>query len=121
MMKLRIALFAAMALLVAAPAAAAEREGVVAHIVAKPGQRDALIEALRPLVGMKGLIDIVVAKDPKNDDGIWLTEIWESEQLHKEAATGDVFTAALVEMRPLMVGIDQNYTTIAVFGMHWEQ
>lgn len=119
MNRLRIVLAMALALLLAAPATAAtapEYDGVVAHILAKPGQRDALIDAMRPLVAMKGCIDLVIAKDPANEDGIWLTEIWESKQLHEEAATGEVFTKALANMRPLMISIDQNYKTVPVFG-----
>ncbi|WP_162256493.1 putative quinol monooxygenase [Sphingomonas sp. Root710] len=113
---MKMALGMAAALAMAAPAAAAEYDGVVAHILAKPGKRDALIDAMRPLVAMKGCIDLVIAKDSQNEDGIWLTEIWASKQLHEEAAKGEVFTKALVNMRPLMVSIDQNYKTVPVFG-----
>lgn len=116
MMKLKIAIGVIAGLMAVNPVAAAEYEGVVAHIVAKPGQRDALIEALRPLTGMKGLIDLVIAKDRENADAVWLTEVWESSELHKAASTGAVFTAAMEKIRPAMASIDQNYTTTPVFG-----
>ena len=106
----------ALALFVATPAAACDYDGVVAHMVAKPGQREALIEALRPLVAMEGLIDLVVAHDPENPDAIWLTEVWANARLHKEAATGEVFTKAMVRIKPVLASIDRNYTTVPVFG-----
>lgn len=115
MIKSKIAIGLA-AVLMAPNASAAEYDGVVAHIMAKPGQRDALIEALRPLAQMEGLIDIVVAEDPENADGIWLTEIWESKELHDKAASGPVFTAAMVKMKPVMLSIDRNYKTRPIHG-----
>nr|WP_087575142.1 antibiotic biosynthesis monooxygenase family protein [Sphingomonas sp. CDS-1] len=115
MIKTKIAIAIGAALMATTPALA-EYDGVIAHIIAKPGQRDALIEAMRPLAGMKGCIDLVVAKDPKNADAIWLTEIWQSKQLHVEATSGDIFTAAMVKIRPMMMSIDQNYETAPVFG-----
>lgn len=115
MFKSKVALAVALTFMTVAPAAA-ERDGVIAHIVAKPGQRDALIEALRPMVGMKGCIDLVVAKDPKNPDAIWLTELWESKELHDAAGAAEPFKSVMANIRPLLVGIDQNYTTVPVFG-----
>lgn len=115
-MKKMLPVFAlASALLFVTPAHAAY-DGVVAHILAKPGQRDALIEALRPLARMEGLIDIVVAKDTENPDAVWLTEIWESKELHDAATTGAVFKVALVRLHQVMLKIEQNYKTVPEFG-----
>jgi quinol monooxygenase YgiN len=100
----KIALAAAATLLLAMPAAAAEHFGVIAHLTAQAGKRDAMIDALSGLIGMKGNISFVIAKDGKNADGIYITEIWESKEAHDLALTTDQFKAAFGKAAPMMGG-----------------
>lgn len=113
----KIALGAAAALMMAAPAAA-EHYGVIAHLNAQPGKRDAMIEGLKGMIGMKGAINFVIAKDGKNPDGVWITEIWESKEAHDVALGTDQFKAAIAKAGPLMAGApDQNNETWPVAGV----
>ncbi len=100
---LKIALAAAAGLALAAPAAA-DRFGVIAHLTAQAGKRDAMIDALSGLIGMKGNISFIIAKDGKNADGIYITEIWESKEAHDAALTTDQFKAAFGKAAPMMGG-----------------
>ena len=104
MKNFKIALGAAAALMLAMPAAAAEHFGVIAHLTAQAGKRDAMIDALSGLMGMKGNISFVIAKDGKNADGIYITEIWESKEAHDLALTTDQFKAAFGKAAPMMGG-----------------
>lgn len=117
MTRYRIALGIAAGLMMATPAAA-EHFGVIAHINAQPGKRDAMIDGLKGMVGMKGAINFVIAKDGKNPDGVWITEVWESKEAHDTALTSDQFKAAIAKAGPLMAGApDQNNETWPVAGI----
>jgi quinol monooxygenase YgiN len=117
MTRFGIALGIAAGLMMAAPAAA-EHYGVIAHVSAKPGQRDAMIEGLKGLIGMKGCVNFVIAKDGKNADAVWITEVWESKEAHDAALATDQFKAAIGKAGPLMAGApDQNNETWPVAGI----
>jgi quinol monooxygenase YgiN len=115
---LKIALAAAAGLMLAAPAAA-EPFGVIAHLNAQAGKRDAMIDALRGLIGMKGNISFVIAKDGKNADGIYITEVWDSKEAHDAALTTDHFKAAFGKAAPMMAGApDLQADTWPVAGVN---
>ena len=103
MTKYKLALGIAAGLMMAAPAAA-ERFGVIAHLTSQAGKRDAMIGALTGLIGMKGNISFVIAKDGKNENGIYITEIWESKEAHDAALGTDQFKAAFGKAAPMMGG-----------------
>jgi quinol monooxygenase YgiN len=118
MSKFKIAAGIAVALMVAAPAAAADKYGVIAHVSAQAGKRDAMIDGLKGLIGMPGCINFVVAKDGKNPDAVWITEVWESKEAHDSALKTDQFKAAIGKAGPLMAGApDQNNETWPVAGI----
>jgi quinol monooxygenase YgiN len=55
--------------------------GLIGKIRTQPGQRDALIAILVAGTGsMPGCLSYVVAKDPADADGIWITEVWDSQE-----------------------------------------
>lgn len=52
---------------------------------AKPGKRDELLSILgegERAEPMPGCRLYLVAVDPTDDDGVWVTEVWESEEHH---------------------------------------
>ena len=118
MTRYKIALGIAVGLMMTAPAVAADKFGVIAHVNAQQGKRDAMIDALKGLIGMKGCINFVIAKDGKNADGVWITEVWKSKEAHDAALTTDKFKAAIGKAGPLMGGApDQNNETWPVAGL----
>ena len=104
MTKYKLALGIAAGLMMTAPAVAADRFGVIAHLTSQAGKRDAMIDALKGLIGMKGNISFVIAKDGKNENGIYITEIWESKEAHDAALGTDQFKAAFGKAAPMMGG-----------------
>src|SRR5215472_1776812 len=62
--------------------------GLIAKMNSTPSQRDALIAILLSgSVSMPGCLSYVVAKDPDDDSGIWITEVWENESSHTASLT----------------------------------
>jgi quinol monooxygenase YgiN len=55
------------------------------RLAAMPGQRDALLDVLTEAAGTEGLPGCrmyIVAIDPDDADAVWVTEVWESQELH---------------------------------------
>jgi quinol monooxygenase YgiN len=58
--------------------------GLIGQVTAVPGARDALIAILLDAVAdLPGFLSYVVAKDPSDGQGVWITEVWESEASHR--------------------------------------
>lgn len=91
--------------------------GLIGKMTSVPGQRDQLIAIL--LDGtrtMPGCLSYVVAKDPDDEDGIWITEVWDSEASHAASLKLPSVTEAIAKGRPLIAGFGQRFTTIPVGG-----
>ena len=60
--------------------------GLIGKMRAAPGKRDDLISiVLEGTVSMPGCLNYVVARDPADADGVWITEVWTDEASHKAA------------------------------------
>ena len=58
--------------------------GLIGKMRARPGRRDDLVAVLLDGVsGMPGCLSYVVALDPADADGIWITEVWDTEESHE--------------------------------------
>ncbi len=55
--------------------------GLIGKMIAVEGKRDDLIKILLDGVsGMRGCLSYVVAKDPADENAIWITEVWDSKE-----------------------------------------
>ena len=91
--------------------------GLIGKMKAAPGQRDALIAILLGGVsGMPGCLSYVVAQDPTDADGIWITEVWDSQASHKASLSLPSVKDAISRGRPLIGGFDQHIETVPVGG-----
>ncbi len=115
------AALAAVALLVG-PASAADDSrplyGLMGRMLAKPGQRDALVAIL--LDGsnsMPGCLSYVVAKDVKDENAIWVSEVWDSKESHAASLNLPTVQAAIAKGRPLIAGFDSYTETMPVGGI----
>lgn len=91
--------------------------GRIGKMTAVAGQRDALIDVL--LDGQKdmpGCRSYVVAKDATDSDGIWITEVWDSEASHKASLALPAVRAAIAKGRPLIAGFGSSVVTTPVGG-----
>ena len=53
--------------------------GLIGRMLAVPGRRDELLGLLlEGNAAMPGCRSYVIARDPGSDDGIWITEVWDS-------------------------------------------
>lgn len=91
--------------------------GLIGKMSARPGQRDALIAILlEGVAGMPGCLSYVVAQDPKDADGIWITEVWDSAASHKASLSLPSVQAAIAKGRPLIAGMEAGTETVVVGG-----
>jgi len=91
--------------------------GLIGKMIAVPGQRDALITILLEGTGdMPGCISYVIAKDTKNADTIWVTEVWDSEQSHRASLALPAVKQAIARGKPLIASFGDFTITEPVGG-----
>jgi quinol monooxygenase YgiN len=91
--------------------------GLIGRIRAQPGQRDALVSILlESTSSMPGCISYIVALDSRDDDGIWVTEVWRDEASHKASLQMPEVIDAISRGKPLIAEFDQYYETVPVGG-----
>ena len=91
--------------------------GLIGKMIAVEGKRDELIKILLDGVsGMPGCLSYVVAKDPKDANGIWITEVWDSAESHKASLKLPSVRAAIAKGRPLIAGFGESFPTEPVGG-----
>ena len=61
--------------------------GLIGKMTAVAGQRDALAAILLDGTNaMPGCLSYVIARDPADDNALWITEVWDSQASHKASA-----------------------------------
>lgn len=92
--------------------------GVMGRIIAHPGKRDALIEILLEGSGaMPGCRSYIVARDMKDQNAIWVTEVWDSKESHANSLRLPNVQAAIGRGRPLIAGFDSYTETVPMGGV----
>lgn len=91
--------------------------GLIGKIMATDGSRDELISILLDGTGeMPGCLSYVVARDPNDDNGIWITEVWTDAEKHGESLTLPSVKKAIERGRPLIAGFGERFETIPIGG-----
>ncbi len=91
--------------------------GLIGKMVAHPGKRDQLAAILLDGVGgMPGCLSYVVAIDPKDDDALWITEVWVDAAAHAASLKLPSVQAAIAKGRPLIAGFGDYVTTTPLGG-----
>lgn len=91
--------------------------GLIGKMTATPGQRDALIAILLGGTGtMPGCLSYIVAKDPADENAIWITEVWDSEASHSASLALPAVKEAIAKGRPLIAGFSDRVVTAPVGG-----
>lgn len=91
--------------------------GLIGKMKAAAGQREALIAILLESVsGMPGCLSYVVARDPADPDGVWITEVWDSETSHKASLSLPQVKDAIAKARPIIAGFESHIVTQPVGG-----
>ena len=92
--------------------------GLIGRIKAVAGKRDELAAILAPGEGsMPGCHSYIVAEDPADPDGLWVTEVWTDQAAHRASLQLDSVKAAIAKGRPLIAGFDSRAETNVLGGI----
>jgi len=101
----------------AAPEEAPQMYGLIGSMSAAPGRRDDLIAILTQAVtNMPGCLSYIVAKDTKDDNTIWITEIWDSQESHDASLSLAAVQKAIAAARPIIAAFGNQVVTTPVGG-----
>lgn len=91
--------------------------GLIGKIVAAPGQREALMAILlEGLSNMPGCLSYIVARDSRDSDALWVTEVWDRRASHAASLNLPSVKAAIAKGRPLIAGFGERFETEPVGG-----
>lgn len=91
--------------------------GLIGKISAVPGERAALAAILLDGTrGMPGCLSYVVATDPDDPDGIWVTEVWDTQENHRASLALPAVKEAIAKGRPLIAGFGTRVETTPLGG-----
>ena len=91
--------------------------GLIGKMNAKPGERDALAAILLGGTGsMPGCLSYIIASDPADPDGLWITEVWDNAESHQASLKLPAVQAAIAKGRPLIAGFSNRVETVPVGG-----
>ena len=91
--------------------------GLIGKMNAKPGERDALAAILLGGTGsMPGCLSYIIASDPADPDGLWITEVWDSQESHQASLKLPAVQAAIAKGRPLIAGFSNRVETTPLGG-----
>lgn len=92
--------------------------GLIGKMVATAGQRDELAGILLGGTGaMPGCHSYIVAKDPRDANALWITEVWDSPESHKASLTLPSVQAAIAKGRPLIASFGDQVQTEPIGGV----
>ena len=91
--------------------------GLITKIRATPGARQKLASILiGASAAMPGCRSYVVAADATDPDALWITEVWDSAELHKASLQLAQVRAAMTTGRPLIAGFGDRFQTTPLGG-----
>lgn len=91
--------------------------GMIGKITTVAGQRDALITILvEGTKEMPGCLSYIVAKDTTDANAIWVTEVWDSEQRHRNSLSLPSVQQAIAKGKPMIAGFGERFVTEPVGG-----
>jgi len=91
--------------------------GLIGKMITAPGHRDAVLAILvESTAGMPGCRSYIIATDPSDDNGIWITEVWDDEASHKASLSLPAVKNAIARARPMIAGFGERFVTAPVGG-----
>ena len=92
--------------------------GLIGKMKVHPGQRDTLIALmLQGTTAMPGCLSYIVARDATDPDAIWVTEVWDSAESHKNSLTLPEVQATIAQAMPLIAEFEPGAETEPVGGV----
>ena len=92
--------------------------GLIGKMLAAPGKREELLAImLEGNAAMAGCLSYIIARDPASEDGIWITEVWDSKESHAASLQLPHVQATIARARPLIAGFGDYFTTEPLGGI----
>lgn len=84
--------------------------GIVVKMMAVAGKRDELIALTHEgrARELPGNISYVVSKDRDDENGIWITEYWETEEAHTASMENETVKHAIARGMPFIAGFEHR-------------
>jgi len=91
--------------------------GLIGRMLASPGKREELLAImLDGSTSMPGCRSYVIARDPASDDGIWITEVWDSKEQHAASLEIPAVRQTINKAMPLIAGFSEQFETEPLGG-----
>ena len=91
--------------------------GLIGKMIAIDGKRDDLVTILLGgMQAMPGCLSYIVAHDPSDPNGIWITEVWDSQSSHQASLILPSVQKAIAAGRPLIAGFGERHETQPIGG-----
>jgi len=101
----------------AAPEEKRPMYGLIGKMVAAAGKREELISLLlQGTEEMPGCLSYVIARDQADDDGIWITEVWDDKASHDASLSLPAVKKAIASARPMIAAFNTPVVTTPVSG-----
>jgi len=92
--------------------------GLISKFRAHPGKREELMALMtEETPPMRGCRSYIVARDPADADGIWITEAWDSADSHKASLQIQGVKDVIARAMPLIAGFEVRHETEPVGGV----
>lgn len=92
--------------------------GLIGKMLAAPGKREDLLAImLEGNDAMPGCISYVIARDPASEDGIWITEVWDSKDSHGASLQLPHVQATIAKAKPIIAGFGEYFATEPLGGI----
>jgi quinol monooxygenase YgiN len=108
------------AVAVAGRAASKEQKamyGMIGKMTTATGKRAEVISLLLQAVNaMPGCLSYVVAQDTADENGIWITEVWDSKESHDASLSLPEVKKAIAAARPMIAGFSNQVITTPLGG-----
>ena len=92
--------------------------GLIGKMLAVPGKREELLAILLDnSESMPGCRSYIIARDPSSADGIWITEVWDSQAQHQGSLQLPHVQAMIAKARPMIAGFGERFETEPLGGV----
>ena len=92
--------------------------GLIGKMIAAEGKRDELLAIMTTEVTkMPGCLSYVIAKDSKDPNAVWISEVWDNEASHKASLSLASVQQTIAKAKPLIAGFGDYFTTEPVGGI----
>jgi quinol monooxygenase YgiN len=100
------------------PSRSAPMYGLIGKMIAAEGKRDELLAIMsQEVTAMPGCLSYVIAKDSKDPNAVWISEVWDNEASHKASLSLPAVRNTIAKAKPLIAGFGDYFTTEPVGGI----